>query len=256
MRGGPAQRSGLLSKPICQRTFRPPARTRRCARRRAPRCPGRRTRSWMSRAQWIARAGPSKVAKKPSPAVSFSFCPRQVESASLTRWLCLLDQLLPVAIAKTRLVIGGVDDVGEHDGREDRVRYHGLRLQAENPSIASSTRAVHGVDVDVAPHPALLGEHLDPGVRHQRRDELCLRVVLLAPSPTISSAGAWTLGRTPRMSVCHQMCSSASATSRVHAFRVSLRPPSDRFLRWPMAAAELLSGRLPRPRLSSRFPTP
>lgn len=89
-----------------------------------------------------------------------------------------LGQLLPIAIAKTRLMIGGVDNVGEHDGREDRVRHDGPWLKADEPRDRVQTRAVYSVDVNVAPHPTLLAEHLDPSVGHERRDVFCLRVIL------------------------------------------------------------------------------
>ena len=66
----------------------------------------------ISRAQRIARAGPSKVASSPSPAVSFS-TPRHSARVPRTR-VVALHEVLPGMVTDGCLPFGRPDDVGEH----------------------------------------------------------------------------------------------------------------------------------------------
>ena len=94
---------------------------RRGSRRRAA---GRHRR--IASAQRTARAGPSKVARKPSPAVSTSR-PRKRSSSRRTAASWALEQLAPAAVAELDGPLGRADDVGEEDGGQHAV---GLRVPA------------------------------------------------------------------------------------------------------------------------------
>ena len=72
-------------------------------------------------AQRIARAGPSKVARKPSPAVSTSR-PRKRASCAPDRRVVRLEQLAPAPVAELARALGRADDVGEEHRREHAVR--------------------------------------------------------------------------------------------------------------------------------------
>ena len=69
----------------------------------------------------MPRAGPSKVAKKPSPAVSISR-PRNRSSSRRTRCVVLVEQLAPAPVAELGRALGRADDVGEEHGREHAIR--------------------------------------------------------------------------------------------------------------------------------------
>ena len=77
-------------------------------------------------AQRIARAGPSKRAKNPSPAVSISE-PRKRASSCRMSCMVPLEQPAPSAVAELGRLGGRTDDVGEEDGREDALGLDALR---------------------------------------------------------------------------------------------------------------------------------
>ena len=83
--------------------------------------PSRRTSSRTARAQRTARAGPSKAARKPSPAVSISR-PRKRSSSRRTSAVVRLEQLAPATVAELGRAFGGAHDVGEQHGRQHPVR--------------------------------------------------------------------------------------------------------------------------------------
>ena len=95
-------------------------RPRPCARRPGPRARARATASTIACAQRIARAGPSNVAKNPSPAVSTSR-PSKRASSRRTDRVVLLEQLAPAAVAELGGALGRADDVGEEHRREHAV---------------------------------------------------------------------------------------------------------------------------------------
>jgi len=78
----------------------------------------------IAREQRIARAGPSKVAKKPSPAVVELASAKLVELAPDER-VVPADELRPAGVAELGRLLGRADDVCEEDGRENGV---GFRL--------------------------------------------------------------------------------------------------------------------------------
>ena len=80
----------------------------------------------MAHAQRIARAGPSKVAKKPSPAVSISWPSKRLELLP-DDGVMPLQQLAPAPVAELGRLLGRADDVREEDRREHAV---GLRPAA------------------------------------------------------------------------------------------------------------------------------
>ena len=121
-------------------------RARRCARRsrRSPSArrvtspawspqrtsrPLRRTSSRICHAQRIARAGPSNVARMPSPAVSSSRPPR---SASALPHACSKRSSsdAPAPVAELARVLGRADDVDEEHRREHAIRIVRLRSRA------------------------------------------------------------------------------------------------------------------------------
>ena len=80
------------------------ARTRPCAGRRGSRGRAARTASAIARAHRIARAGPSKVARKPSPAVSTSR-PRKRASCAPHERVVALEQLAPARGRRARAAV-------------------------------------------------------------------------------------------------------------------------------------------------------
>ena len=84
-------------------------------------------------AQRIARAGPSKLARKPSPAVSISR-PRKRSSCAAHGGVVRLEQLAPAPVAELGRALGRADDVGEEHRRQ-----HAVRLVAP-PARRSGTR--------------------------------------------------------------------------------------------------------------------
>ena len=82
-----------------------PGRARRRARRDAS-------------AQRIARAGPSKLAKNPSPAVSISR-PRNRANSSAHGAVVKLQELSPAAVSERRRALGRADEVGEENRGQD-----------------------------------------------------------------------------------------------------------------------------------------
>src|SRR6185437_1906905 len=83
-----------------------------------------------------------------------------------------VDELLPAPIPEAGLLSRRVDDVGEEDRGENGVRDDRPGLKTDETCHRLKTRKVDGVDLRTARHPSLLGENLDPRVRHQRRDML------------------------------------------------------------------------------------
>ena len=98
--GAARPRARRCAPPRRRRRRRSP-RTRRCAARRARRCRGRRASSRITSAQRIARAGPSKVARKPSPTVLISR-PRKRSSARRTVASWRGEQVAPAPVAQLR----------------------------------------------------------------------------------------------------------------------------------------------------------
>ena len=68
-------------------------------------------------------AGPSNVAKMPSPAMSTSR-PRKRATWARTRRSCLVEQFLPGAIPELRRLRRRADDVGEEEGGEHAIGLH------------------------------------------------------------------------------------------------------------------------------------
>ena len=112
----PRRRCGRRSP----RRRRRAARTRRCAARCAPPAPATATDSTISAAQRTARAGPSNVARKPSPLVLISR-PRQWSERGADDPVVVLQPGAPAAVADPRELRGGVDDVGEQHGGQHPV---------------------------------------------------------------------------------------------------------------------------------------
>ena len=77
-------------------------------------------------AQRTARAGPSNVARKPSPAVSTSRPRKRSSSARTSAWCCSSSSRQR-AVAERGRALGRADDVGEQHRRQDAV---GLRRRA------------------------------------------------------------------------------------------------------------------------------
>ena len=92
------------------------------ARTSMPRAP---TASAIAEAQRTARAGPSNVAKNPSPAVPTS-TPRNRRIQCPDRRVVPLEEVAPRSIAHHGCAIGRTDDVGEDHGGEHPVelRFH------------------------------------------------------------------------------------------------------------------------------------
>ena len=82
--------------------------------------PRSRTLSTIACAQRIARAGPSKVAKKPSPG-GVELLPSEPRELARARSRGAARGDPPRAIAERGRALGRADDVGEEDGREDAV---------------------------------------------------------------------------------------------------------------------------------------
>ena len=118
-RSGAARRRARRCAPRCRRTCRPSARTRRCAAPARTSMPSGLTALADRRsAQRTARAGPSKVARKPSPAVSISR-PRKRASSRRTDRVVALEQLAPASVAQRAAAVSvDADDVGEEHGGE------------------------------------------------------------------------------------------------------------------------------------------
>ena len=101
------------------------ARTRPCAARPARRGPAAATPSLIAQAHSIARAGPSKVARKPSPSVLISR-PRNRSSWRRVSVVVAFDQLSPAPVARLGRALGRINDVGEQHRRKDPVERPGL----------------------------------------------------------------------------------------------------------------------------------
>ena len=124
----------------CARPGRPrrrrSPRTRRCAGRRGSRCRARARRRRSRCAARIARAGPSKVARMPSP-VDLTARPRWRSTSRRTSRVVALEHVAPGAVAQLGGALGGADDVGEQDRRQHAV---GLALVARRRSGTPRSR--------------------------------------------------------------------------------------------------------------------
>ncbi len=116
----------------------------------------------MAQAHWIARAGPSKVAKKPSPAVSISR-PRNARELRAHEAVVALDEIVPLAVAELDRLLRRADDVGEEHRREHAVD---LRLLPSSlgPDAVQELRDRFDDLVGVDP-----GRVVDPGQLDQLR---------------------------------------------------------------------------------------
>ena len=83
--------------------------------------PSSETASMTADAQRNPRAGPSKLAKKPSPAVSISR-PRKRTSSCLTS-VVSLNQVAPARVSDLRCALRRIDDVGKEQRRQDTIRF-------------------------------------------------------------------------------------------------------------------------------------
>src|SRR5215204_3214948 len=92
-----------------------------------------RTTSTICCAHRAARAGPSKVAKKPSPAVSSSV-PSNACSLATNSLVMALQQLPPARISEPGGDLRRIDDVRKQDGTQDRVA--GVRRRREANELA------------------------------------------------------------------------------------------------------------------------
>ena len=101
--------------------------------------------STTDRAQEIARAGPSKVAKKPSPAVSSSW-PRKRASSRRTRtwWSCRRSRQARSPLGRP---LGRAHDVREQNGGQHGVG-HGLDLRPREEGLDLAGHVLEAVDFE------------------------------------------------------------------------------------------------------------
>ena len=109
-----ARRCGTRYARRCRRYRRPSSRSRRYGRRSGHRRLNARRASMMAPAQRTARAGPSKVARNPSPSVLISR-PRKRPISPRTILSCWSRSARQRAIAHLLGAAGGIDDVREQD---------------------------------------------------------------------------------------------------------------------------------------------
>jgi len=178
-----------------------------------------RMRSVISSAQRIARAGPSKVAKKPSPAVSFS-TPRHLERFAHDR-VVLLDEVLPTPVPERSLLLGRTDDVGEQDGRKDRLEFRRGSFHPEERAQQVQERFVLVG--------AQTGRARDLCNGHERRHVLC-RLAVLHEVFVDDTQSRYVHGREhSRTSVSYQILVSSAATSGVAVCRLCMPHPRTSF---------------------------
>ncbi len=125
-------------------------------------------------AQRIARAGPSNVAKKPSPAVSDLEAVPAAEAVSDDRVMLLEQTLVPV-VPHLGLFLRRSHDVREQDGRQHGVELGRVRLDADE----LPDHIQHG-GLLVDPQLIRAGEEPDLGLTQERRQVLERLAVVLA----------------------------------------------------------------------------
>ena len=158
------------------------------------------TRSTISRAHEIARAGPSKLAKNPSPAVSISM-PRYRASSIRTSSWCRSSRLPPVAVAELRGTLGRIHEIGEEDGRQ-----HGVRNPARRAPLEER---LHGLDCELI----LLDRSADPrdddelGTRDTACNPFRIRAFPLLPDTSVRTRIAGRASLTSR-SICMRLKSA------------------------------------------------
>ena len=159
--------------------------------------PRSRMRSTSACAQRMARAGPSKVAKKPSPAVSRS-SPRKRVSSSADDSMVTLKQFAPGTITELGRPLGRADDVREENRCQNAVGEPRERL------LDDETRNFFG---DLRRQEDVLVVHSRDTQRACRGNQVdyfwaCRSA--FGPARYMTSVGTRTAGRTSRRSVSIQ----------------------------------------------------
>ena len=178
--------------------------------------PSPRTASRIAQAHRIARAGPSNVARKPSPAIRTSL-PRNRSSRSRTSAWCSREERRPAPVAELGGVLGRADDVREEHGRE-----HAVRLA---PAARAGQELLDLVERRARLPPGTGGGRCLRARRTSRPG--CARRGSARPRPGspgrparwITSVGTRIAGRTSRMSISIVTRNHASADDGVPAKR-------------------------------------
>ena len=157
-------------------------------------------------AQRIARAGPSNVAKKPSPAVSTSRPSNRSELAP-HGGVVLLDEVAPAPVPELRRLRGRADEIGEEHGGEHAIAACLPRAtRQELPNLGDRLVWVEPRDVIVRRS----STYVAPANRPSEKARV-LHVTHLSPAAWTMSVGTLIAGTTWRTSMSNAMRMNASA---------------------------------------------